>query len=219
MTDALPGGAGTDRVRRYDHGSRVPGWDDAADLDKPPAPVPEPATTPVPDDLRAEIEEHVARYPDRRSAAIPALWAVQRRYGWCTPEGVRQAAAVLRLTPAYLMAVATFYDMLETRPVGRRTVYVCTNISCSLAGGDDLLDRLRAEVGADPEFNVRGFECLGACDVAPMASVEGVYVGPIDLEEVPELIAQVRRGEEPLPAKQLRRRPSADPGAAQEGAP
>ena len=56
----------------------------------------------------------MARYPDRRSAAIPALAAVQRRYGWCTPEGVEQAACVMRLTPGYLMAVATFYDMLET---------------------------------------------------------------------------------------------------------
>ena len=147
----------------------------------------------------------MAKYPDSRSAAIPALAAVQRRYGWCTPEGVEQAAAVMRLTPAYLMAVATFYDMLETRPVGRNTVYVCTNISCSLLGADALLERVRGEVGDDPEFNVRGFECLGACDIAPMASVNGTYVGPIALDDVPELIGQIRAGEEPLPAKQLRR--------------
>jgi NADH:ubiquinone oxidoreductase subunit E len=200
-------------VPRYAHGSRVPGWDEAVDLDKDPASVPEPATTPVPDDLRAEIEGYVARYPDRRSAAIPALWAVQRRYGWCAPEGVTQAAEVLRLTPAYLMAVATFYDMLETRPVGRNTVYVCTNISCSLCGADELLARIQREVGDDPDFNVRGFECLGACDIAPMASVNGTYVGPIALDEVPELVAQVRAGEEPLPARQLRGRASVDPGA------
>ncbi|MCW2991020.1 MAG: NADH-quinone oxidoreductase subunit, partial [Solirubrobacterales bacterium] len=80
-----------DDVRRYDGGSRVPGWDDAADLTKQPSGVPDPATTPVPADLRAEIEEFMGRYPDRRSAAIPALFAVQRRYGWCTPEGVDQA--------------------------------------------------------------------------------------------------------------------------------
>jgi NADH-quinone oxidoreductase subunit E len=147
-----------DDVRRYDGGSRVPGWDDAADLTKQPSGVPDPATTPVPADLRAEIEEFMGRYPDRRSAAIPALFAVQRRYGWCTPEGVDQAACVMRLTPGYLMAVATFYDMLETQPVGRNTVYVCTNISCSLHGADDLLARLQSEVGEDPDFNVRGFE-------------------------------------------------------------
>jgi len=196
-------------VRRFAHGSRVPGWDDAADLTKDPAELPDPAATPVPEDLRAEIEEYMSRYPDRRSAAIPALFAVQRRYGWCTPEGVVQAACVMRLTPGYLQAVATFYDMLETQAVGRNTVYVCTNISCSLLGADALLDRLAGEVGEDPDFNVRGFECLGACDIAPMASVNGTYVGPIALDEVPELVGQVKAGQEPLPGKQLSKRRAA----------
>jgi NADH:ubiquinone oxidoreductase subunit E len=200
-------------VRRYAHGSRVPGWDDAADLSKDPAAVPDPATTPVPDDLRATIEGYMARYPERRSAAIPALRAVQERYGWCTPEGIEQAACVLRLTPGELTAVATFYDMLETRPVGRRQVYVCTNISCSLNGADDLLAAFRREAGDDPDFNVRAFECLGACDIAPMASLDGQYVGPIELDEVPAAVRDLREGREPLPEKQLARRRTADPGA------
>jgi NADH-quinone oxidoreductase subunit E len=202
------------RVPRFDHGSRVPGWDEAADLSKDPARVPDPATTPVPDDLRAAIEAHIAKYPERHSATVPALREVQDRYGWCTPEGIEQAACVLRLTPAYLISVATFYDMLETRPVGRNTIYVCTNISCSLCGADELYATVREEVGDDPDFNVRSFECLGACDIAPMASVNGTYVGPIALDEVPTLVQQVRDGAEPLPGKQLARRPSVDPNAA-----
>jgi NADH:ubiquinone oxidoreductase subunit E len=202
------------RVPRFDHGSRVPGWDEAVDLTKDPAEVPDPATTPVPDDLRAAIEAHIAKYPERRSATVPALREVQERYGWCTPEGIEQAACVLRLTPAYLISVATFYDMLETRPVGRNTIYVCTNISCSLCGADELYATVREEVGDDPDFNVRSFECLGACDIAPMASVNGTYVGPISLDEVPTLVQQVRDGAEPLPDKQLARRRSVDPNAA-----
>ena len=176
--------------------------------------MPDPATTPVPDDLRETIEAHMAKYPDRRSAAIPALRAVQERYGWCTPEGIEQAACVMRLTPGYLVAVAAFYDMLETEPVGSNTVYVCTNISCSLLGADALYAAFEDEVGDDPDFNVRHFECLGACDIAPMASVNGQYVGPITLDEVPTLIEQVRAGAEPLPEKQLARRKSVDPRAA-----
>lgn len=200
-------------IPRYDGGSRVPGWDDAVDLEKDPAGIPDAAQTPVPDELRAQIEALMARYPDRRSAAIPALYAVQERYGWCSPEGIEQAACVMRITPGNLTAVATFYDMLETEPVGRQRVYVCTNISCSLCGADELLAAIREEVGDDPDFNLRGFECLGACDIAPMASVNGEYVGPVTLDEVPELIRQIRAGQEPLPAKQLRKRPSADPKA------
>src|SRR3712207_9114743 len=86
-----------EQVPRFGHGSRVPGWDDAVDLTKDPAGVPDPATTPVPDDLRAEIEAHMANYPDRRSAAIPALAAAQRRHGWLTPEALAQVGAVMRL--------------------------------------------------------------------------------------------------------------------------
>ena len=202
------------RVPRFGHGSRVPGWDDAADLSKDPSGVPDPASTPVPESLRARIEAHMAKYPDRRSAAIPALYEVQNDYGWCTPEGIEQAACVMRLTPGYLTAVATFYDMLFTHPVGEHHVYVCTNISCSLRGADELYEAFLAEVDDDARFNLRSFECLGACDIAPMASIDGNYVGPIELDEVPTVVAQIRDGEEVLPAKQLSRRKSVDPNAS-----
>ncbi|HVF79949.1 MAG TPA: NAD(P)H-dependent oxidoreductase subunit E [Solirubrobacteraceae bacterium] len=201
-------------VTRFGHGSRVPGWDDAADLEKDPAQIPDPATTPVPAALRTEIEAHMAKYPDFRSAAIPALAAAQRVHGWCSPEAIWQAACVMRLTPGYLISVASFYDMLETKPVGRHSVYVCTNISCSLCGADELMRRFEDETAADPSFNVRHFECLGACDIAPMASVDGIYIGPITLDEVPKLVEQIRDGLPPLPNKQLRRRKCTDPGAA-----
>jgi len=197
-------------VRRFSHGSRVPGWDDAVDLTKDPASVPDPALTPVPDELRAEIEAAMAKYPDRRSAALPALAAAQRHHGWCSPEAIEQVACVMRLTPAYLTAVATFYDMFDTQPVGRHRVYVCTNISCSLRGADELCERIEQAAAGDPDINVRHFECLGACDIAPMASVDGVYVGPIELDEVDELIDDIRNDRPPLPRKQLRLRPSAD---------
>jgi NADH-quinone oxidoreductase subunit E len=200
-------------VRRFAHGSRVPGWDEAVDLEKDPQEIPDPATTPVPASLRAEIEHHIAKYPDRRSAAIPALAAAQLLHGWCSPEAFRQVACVMRLTPAYLVSVASFYDMLDTRPVGHKRVYVCTNISCSLRGGRKLLAELEDAVGDDPDVQVRGFECLGACDIAPMVSVDGVFVGPVEDGEVAELAQQIRDGADPLPAKQLLRRPSADPDA------
>ena len=201
-------------VKRYAHGSRVPGWDEGADLTKDPSPVPDPATTPVPEDLREEIETAMAKYPDRRSAAIPALAAVQRRYGWCTPEGIEQAACVMRLTPGYLTAVATFYDMLFTHPVGQHHVYVCTNISCSLCGADELYEAFLAEVDGDPGINLREFECLGACDIAPMVSIDGSYVGPVEVDEVPTVVQQIRAGEEVLPPKQLSRRKSVDPNVS-----
>jgi NADH-quinone oxidoreductase subunit E len=200
-------------VPRFQHGSRVPGWDEAADLEKPPAEIPDPCAVEVPAELRAEIEGHMASYPDRRSATLPALAAAQRVHGWCSPEAIDQVACVMRLTPAYLASVATFYDMLETTPVGRHSVYVCTNISCSLCGADELYEAVRLATEENPDFNVRAFECLGACDLAPMASVNGVYVGPLSTADVPRLLEDVRAGRPVLPDKQLARRLVADPNA------
>jgi NADH-quinone oxidoreductase subunit E len=197
------------QVRRYEHGSRVPGWDEAADLSKDPAVVPDPATTPVPAELRAEIEEYMGRYPDFRSAAIPALHAAQRLHGWCSPTAIEQAACVMRLTPGYLTAIATFYDMFETRPKGRVDVYVCTNISCSLRGADRIHEVMQQVAGNDPDFHVKPFECLGACDIAPMASVDGEYVGPLEEADCARIVEDVKAGRPVLEAKQLRHRKAA----------
>jgi NADH:ubiquinone oxidoreductase subunit E len=200
-------------VKRYQHGSRVPGWDQAADLDKDPAGVPDPALVEVPAALRAEIEAAMARYPERHSAALPALAAAQRLHGWCSPEAIEQVACVMRVTPAYLSSVASFYDMFELEPVGRHSVYVCTNISCSLRGADALYDAIEEAAAGDRQINLRHFECLGACDIAPMVSVDHIYYGPLELADAPRLIADLQAGREPIPDLALARLRSADPDA------
>lgn len=163
-----------------------------------------------PPELRERIEALMARYPDRRSASIPALWAVQERYGWCSPEGIRQAAAVMRFTPAELESVASFYDLLHTEPVGTHRIEVCTNISCWMRGGDELLDAFKAAAdGADEQLFVTGFECLGACDIAPMASIDQRYYGPLEAAEARTAIDQLLGGQEVLPEKALMKRPLA----------
>ena len=190
--------------------------------DHPPEEIPEIAATGCPDDLRARIEELMSRYPDRHSASIPALWEIQGRYGWCTPEGIRQAAAVMRVTPAYLESVASFYDLLHTSPVGKHRVLVCTNISCWMCGGDELLDAFcdaagcdRAAAGhggsssEDGALYVTGFECLGACDIAPMASIDGRYFGPLDADDANAAVQQRLAGSEVLPEKTLAKRGAA----------
>lgn len=183
--------------------------------------VPELHEVDCPAELREHIETLMSRYPDRKSASIPALWAVQRLYGWCTPEGIRQAAAVMRVTPAYLESVASFYDLLHTKPVGAHKVAVCTNISCWMRGGDELLDafceaaecdREHAQHGttsADGEVYVTGFECLGACDMAPMASIDERYFGPLEPGDAAKAIEQLKAGEDVLPEKALEKRPLA----------
>jgi len=184
--------------------------------------VPELHEVDIPDELREQIEEMMSRYPQLRSASIPALWAVQRHYGWCSPEGIRQAAAVMGVTPAYLQSVASFYDLFATEPVGRHRVLVCTNISCWMRGGDGLLEAFCEASGADAheashhgasspdgEFFVKGFECLGACDLAPMASIDERYYGPLDDDDAAAALDALRSGAEPLPDKALPKRAAA----------
>jgi NADH-quinone oxidoreductase subunit E len=172
-----------------------------------PAPVPDPSDVEVPRGLAQEIRRAMKRYPQKRSASIPALWAVQRRYGWCSPEGIAQAAAVMGVTPGYLQSVASFYDLFRLEPRGEHQVLVCTNISCWLRGSDDLLKAFQA--AGDNDVFVRGFECLGACDLAPMASIDERYYGPLEDGDAADAIEQLRSREEVLPEKRLEDRPVA----------
>jgi NADH:ubiquinone oxidoreductase subunit E len=122
-----------------------------------------------------------------------------------------QVAAVMRVTPAYLESVASYYDMYELHPVGRHSIYVCTNISCSLRGASDLVASLSEATGAplngssaDGVFHLRAFECLGACDIAPMASIEGHYRGPLTDSDARAIAEHLRAGRPPselLPEK------------------
>jgi NADH-quinone oxidoreductase subunit E len=177
--------------------------------ERSPEAIPELHEVDCPAELRERIETLIGRYPDRHSVSIPALWAVQRIYGWCTPEGIRQAAAVMRVTPAYLESVASFYDLLHTEPVGSHKVAVCTNISCWMRGGDELLDAFRAAASGRGDLFVTGFECLGACDIAPMASIDERYFGPLENTEAVTAIDQLLAGEDVLPGKALEKRPLA----------
>jgi NADH-quinone oxidoreductase subunit E len=182
-----------------------PGWDEPVRLEEDPATVPDPASIQVPAELRAEIEALMAKYPDRHSAALPALGAAQRVHGWCSPEAIHEVAAVMQVTPAYLSSVATFYDMLRTQPSGSRYLYVCTSVACHLSGAKAVYDAVADEAREQEleDFEVREFECLGACDMAPMASVDGRYVGPLSTDDAHELVAAVKEGREPFPGRGL----------------
>jgi NADH-quinone oxidoreductase subunit E len=186
-----------------------PGWDEAVRLDEDPATIPDPASVEVPPGLRAEIEGHMANYPDRHSAVLPALAAAQKVHGWCSPQAVDQVAVVMQVTPAYLSSVATFYDMLRTTPAGSRYVYVCTSVACHLVNAKSVYEAIASEASEQglEDVELREFECLGACDMAPMASIDGRYVGPLSEDDAPALVSALKEGREALPGRGL-----SDPG-------
>jgi hypothetical protein len=115
----------------------------------------------------------------------------------------------MQVTPAYLSSVATFYDMLRTKPLGSRYVYVCTSVACHLRNARRVYQEIASEAESQglEDVDLREFECLGACDMAPMASVDGRFVGPLSTDDAAELVSQLKAGGDVLPGRGL-----GDPG-------
>ena len=201
----------TDTAERHDlpphitHPDAARGWDQAVDLEKDPAVIPDLAETHVPEELKRTIETAMAKYPDRRSAVMPALHAAQAVHGWCSPEALHQVAAVMKVTPAYLSMIASFYDQYNETYVGRNHVYVCTGVACMPRRPKRVLEALLDEANEEglEDTEIRPFECLGACDMAPMASINGRYVGPLEPGDAPDIVDAIKENRTPLPGRGL----------------
>jgi len=143
---------------------------------------------------RRRAKEIIARYPHAKSALLPLLHLAQDRNGWVTPAAMEEIADLLELTPALVLGTCSFYTMLKREPVGGLIVSVCTNVSCLVNGGPELLDELRARF-VDGDVLVEEVECLAACDLAPVLQVNYEFHGPITTEAAVDLIEHYRRGE------------------------
>jgi NADH-quinone oxidoreductase subunit E len=152
-----------------------------------------------PRDLQTAIEAITPKYPDSRSAVLPALRLAQEQYGWLPPEALREVAEALDLTPAYCQAVASFYDMYHLAPVGRHLVEVCTNLSCALVGAQRVVEAFEAELGVqagetteDGAVTFRAVECLGGCGYAPVVSIDHRYRQLVKPGDAAEIVEELR---------------------------
>ena len=146
----------------------------------------------------AEIDSWTQKFPEgrQRSAVIAALHAVQHEHGYLTPELMEAVAAYLDLPAIQVFEVGAFYSMFETQPVGRHSVSVCTNISCMLCGGDEILEHVQQKLGIEPGqstpdgrvFLKAEYECLAACTGAPMMMVDHKYYENLTPEKVDEIL-------------------------------
>jgi NADH-quinone oxidoreductase subunit E len=133
--------------------------------------------------LLEEIKALPAKYPQPRSAVMPALDLAQEELGHLTPEAMSEVAVALQLDPGYVEGVATFYTLFHLEPIGKHRFYVCTNLSCMLRGAEDVVDRLKdaigvrepGEVSKDGMFSYEEVECLGACEYAPVVRLDHRY--------------------------------------------
>lgn len=149
----------------------------------------------------AVAEEVIARYPVRKSALIPLLHLAQEQDGYVSDEAMAHIAELVEVTPAEVLGTCSFYEMFKREPVGDYLVNVCTNISCMLLGGEEVLHHLERRLGIkagdttpDGKFTLDDVECIAACTEAPCLQVNYRYFPRVSAAQVDVLIDDLRAG-------------------------
>jgi len=149
----------------------------------------------TPEEL-AEIEAEFNHYRQKRAACVEALKAVQRRRGWVSDESLSDLADFMEMTTDELDSVATFYNLIFRKPVGRHTILVCTSVSCWVMGHEQIVDHILERLGiglgettADGRFTLLPNVCLGACDLAPAVMIDGDLHGNLDAQKIDDILA------------------------------
>ena len=149
--------------------------------------------------LAARLDVLVTKYPVKRSALIPMLLYAQDEVGYLSDTVIGEIAERLSITPLEVRNVATYYSMLRFKPAGKFNVQVCTNISCMLRGGYELLERFQDELGIahkgvtpDGVFSLEEVECIGVCCWAPAIQVNYAFHDELTPNDVPDILAKYR---------------------------
>jgi len=146
-------------------------------------------------EIEAEIDGHLAKYPVPRSAILPLMFIVQRERGYLDPPGVSYLANRLKLRITDIWEVATFYSMIQTKPVGRYHIQICKTLSCKIMGEGKITEHVCKKLGikpgettADGRFSVSLVECLGSCGTAPMFQINFDYHENLAPEKVDQIL-------------------------------
>jgi len=144
---------------------------------------------------RQEIETELARYPTRQAVCIDAMKIVQSHRGWVSDECIRDIAEFLEMSPADLDSVATFYNLIFRKPVGRHVVMICNSVSCWIMGYERMREHLTSRLGIqfgetspDNRFTLLPIVCLGACDHAPAMLVDNELHADLDPARIDEVL-------------------------------
>lgn len=155
----------------------------------------------IPESFRRELEARVAEAVTNREAAVDVMKELQRHYGWLTDEAVAEAAEILGLSTLQVEELATFYELIYRRPVGRRVIHVCDSISCWSVGCDAIMEHLKARLGVEPGgttgdgmFTLVPCACLGNCGEGPTMMIGDTLYGRLTPERVDEILEQERKG-------------------------
>jgi NADH-quinone oxidoreductase subunit E len=154
----------------------------------------------IPESHRNELKARVAAAVTNREAAVDVLKELQRKYGWLADEAVIAAAEILGLSPLQVEELATFYELIYRRPVGKRVIHVCDSISCWSCGSDAILNHLQERLGVEPGgttadgcFTLIPCACLGNCGEGPTMMIGDTLYGLLTKERVDEILEKERK--------------------------
>jgi NADH-quinone oxidoreductase subunit E len=146
---------------------------------------------------RNEIQTKLAQYPTKQAMSIESMLLIQRHRGWVSDESLRDLSDLLGLSVAELDGVATFYNLIRRKPVGRHVAMVCDSVSCWIMGCERVSDHLSNTLGtplggttADGRFTLLPIVCLGACDHAPAMMIDGTLYEDVNEERIDEVVAR-----------------------------
>jgi NADH-quinone oxidoreductase E subunit len=146
-----------------------------------------------------EIEEIRTKYPTARAALLPAVYVVQREFGWLSPDAYGAVSNLLGVPQAIVRGVGTFYAMYKQVPMGRNIIQLCTNVSCMILGAERLVDFLRNRYGLEPggttpdkRFSLVIMECIGACGTAPAMLVNDNFYETLTEKNIEEILGKYK---------------------------
>ena len=155
------------------------------------------------DQLEKRLSEMVTHYPTKRSVLVPMLLYIQDEVGALTDEAIHEIASRVDLSDLEVRNVVSYYSMLRTKPIGKYNFQVCTNVSCLLRGGEEILEHCKKKLGvankgttADGLFTVEEVECIGACSWAPSMMLNYDFHENLTPEKIDELIAGIKKKEQ-----------------------
>jgi NADH-quinone oxidoreductase subunit E len=163
----------------------------------------------VPEDLIKTLREHIAQTEHPRELAIDTMLALQNHYGYLSDEALEEGAQLLGMTPLEMEELATFYDFIYRKPVGKFVIHVCDGVVCWMNGYESVMDYLCKKLGMKPGettkdglFTILPTACIGYCDLSPAMLVNGRPYGPLTPEKIDDILNRLRT--EPPPVRMAR---------------
>jgi NADH-quinone oxidoreductase subunit E len=144
---------------------------------------------------RTRAEQIVAQYPRPKSAILPLAHLAQDQDGWLSSEAIDEIAELTGVTPAIVLGTCSFYTMFKRQPCGKLVVSVCTNVTCLVTGGPEVLERLEDAYALDPDVHVEEVECIAACDGAPAMQVNYEFHERLTPDAAREIVEAYKSGD------------------------